>query len=331
MELRLELWNLLRELNGDGLTIFLTTHYLEEAEELCKDIAIVRDGKIVTQKPTSELIADGSQPADRLFGAHARVIAAKRFNGIALWTLIKREIIRSLKVINQVIWPPIISTLLYVFIFGLALGSRISSVQGVSYAQFLIPGLIMLQAIDSSYGECSSSVFQGRFMNSIQEMLIAPMSAYEIVFGYVLGSLARAYVIAALITAVGVLLVHTWPEHWLLYFVILTMVSVFFSSLGLIFGLMAEKFDHLAVFTTFIITPLTFVGGVFTSASMLPAALRNLELFNPIFYTIDAFRYSYTGTSYLPLSISVSAIGVLMVCALAIALRMTATGYKLRT
>jgi ABC-2 type transport system permease protein len=109
------------------------------------------------------------------------------------------------------------------------------------------------------------------------------------------------------------------------------MVSVLFSSLGLIFGLMAEKFDHLAVLTTFVITPLTFVGGVFTSALMLPPVLRSLELFNPIFYTIDAFRYSFTGQSYLPLSISVTAIGVLMVCALAIALRMMAIGYKLRT
>jgi ABC-2 type transport system permease protein len=168
-------------------------------------------------------------------------------------------------------------------------------------------------------------------MNSIQEMLIAPMSAYEIVFGYVLGSLARAYVIAALITALGAALVHTWPQQWLLYWGVLTMVSVLFSSLGLIFGLMAEKFDHLAVLTTFIITPLTFVGGVFTSASMLPPALRNLELFNPIFYTIDAFRYSYTGSSYLPLGVSVTAIGVITACALGIALRMTSVGYKLRT
>jgi ABC-2 type transport system permease protein len=251
------------------------------------------------------------------------IAIAPRFNGIALWTLIKREMIRSLKIINQVIWPPIISTLLYVFVFGLALGSSIKSVQGVSYAQFLIPGLIMLQTIDSSYGECSSSVFQ--------EMLIAPMSAFEIVLGYVLGSLVRAYFIAGLITVLGAVLVHTWPHDWLLYFVVLTIVSILFSSLGLIFGLMAEKFDHLAVLTTFIITPLTFVGGVFTSAQMLPPVLRELELFNPIFYTIDAFRYSYTGTSYLALPISLSAIALLAVVSLAIALRMMAVGYKLRT
>jgi ABC-2 type transport system permease protein len=218
-----------------------------------------------------------------------------------------------------------------VFVFGLAIGSSIKSVQGVSYAQFLIPGLIMLQTIDSSYGECSSSVFQGRFMNSIQEMLIAPMGAIEIVFGYVLGSLVRAYFIAALITLLGAVLVHTWPRDWLLYFVVLTLVSILFSSMGLIFGLMAEKFDHLAVLTTFVITPLTFVGGVFTSAEMLPPVLRRLELFNPIFYTIDAFRYSYTGNSYLALPVALGAIAVLAAVALAVALRMMAVGYKLRT
>ncbi len=124
----------------------------------------------------------GGFAAGRLLGADAQLTPSD------LWTLVKREIIRSLKIINQVIWPPIITTLLYVFVFGLAIGSRIPSMQGVTYAQFLIPGLIMLQVIDASYGECSSSLFQGRFMNSIQELLIAPMSAGEIVAGYVLGS-----------------------------------------------------------------------------------------------------------------------------------------------
>jgi len=259
------------------------------------------------------------------------MIATSGFNSVAMWTLVKREIIRSLKIINQVIWPPIISTLLYVFVFGLALGSRIANVQGVSYAQFLIPGLIMLQVIDSSYGECSSSVFQGRFMNSIQEMLIAPMSAFEIVGGYIIGSLSRALLIAGLITVLGGVLVHTWPQNWFLYLGIICIVSVLFSGLGIIFGLFAEKFDHLAVLTTFVITPLTFVGGVFTAATMLPAVLRNLELFNPIFYTIDAFRRSYTGESYLAPALSITVVTLLGVIAVTIALRLTAIGYRLRT
>ncbi|MHB8141780.1 MAG: ABC transporter permease [Vulcanimicrobiaceae bacterium] len=251
-------------------------------------------------------------------------------NYVGLWTVVKREIIRTLKVINQVIWPPIITTLLYVFIFGVAIGSRIQSVQGVTYAQFLIPGLIMLQVIDASYGETSSSIFQGRFMNSIQELLIAPLSATEIVAGFVLGSLARALAIAGIITVLGFILVHTLPQNWLLYAGVLVVVCVLFSALGIIFGLMAEKFDHLAVLTTFIITPLVFVGGVFTAATMLPPFLRNLELFNPIFYTIDAFRASYTGQSYLPIGVSLAAIGALALIALGTALRMVATGYKLR-
>ncbi|MGA8473985.1 MAG: ABC transporter permease [Candidatus Cybelea sp.] len=252
-------------------------------------------------------------------------------NFFGLWTLVKREIIRSLKIINQVIWPPIITTLLYVFVFGVAIGSRIPSIQGVTYAQFLIPGLIMLQVIDASYGECSSSLFQGRFMNSIQELLIAPMSATEIVAGYVLGSLARALLIAGLITLLGVLLVHTVPHDWVLYLCVIALVSILFSALGLIFGLVADKFDHIAILTTFVITPLTFVGGVFTDAKMLPPPLRTFELFNPIFYTIDAFRRSYTGQSFLSPVFSIAMIVLLSAIALGTVLRMTAIGYKLRT
>lgn len=229
------------------------------------------------------------------------------------------------------IWPPIITTLLYVFVFGVAIGSRIPSIQGVSYAQFLIPGLIMLQVIDASYGECSSSLFQGRFMNSIQELLIAPMSATEIVAGYVLGSLARALLIAGLITLLGVLLVHTVPHDWALYLCVIALVSILFSALGLIFGLVADKFDHIAILTTFVITPLTFVGGVFTDAKMLPPPLRTFELFNPIFYTIDAFRRSYTGESFLSPVFSIAMIVLLTTIALGTVLRMTAIGYKLRT
>jgi ABC-2 type transport system permease protein len=251
-------------------------------------------------------------------------------NTVGLFTLTRREIVRSLKIINQVIWPPIITTLLYVFIFGFSLGSRIPQMQGVSYSEFLIPGLIVLQVVDASYGESSSSLFQARFMQAIQELLIAPMSALEIAGGYILGSLARSLLIAVLITALGFALVRTLPSDWGLYLLVICMISVLFSSLGLIFGLLAEKFDHIAVLTTFVITPLTFVGGVFTSATLLPPFLQKAQLFNPLFYCIDAFRYSYTGQSFLPLGYSLAAICVMAVFAFGIALRMMSVGYKLR-
>jgi ABC-2 type transport system permease protein len=259
------------------------------------------------------------------------VIEALSFsNPVGLWTLVKRELVRTLKIINQVVWPPIITTLLYVCVFGLALGSRIKTVQGVPYAAFLIPGLIMLQVIDATYSESSSSVFQGRFMNSIQELPVSPLSAAEIVAGFVIASVLRALVIANLILLVALLFVHTLPHDWGLYFGVTVIVAILFASLGIISGLMAEKFDHLAVITTFGITPLVFVGGVFTSAQFLPPGFRAASFANPMFYMIDAFRYSFTGSGDVPLGLALGIVSVLAVLALAIALAMTAAGYKLR-
>jgi len=251
-------------------------------------------------------------------------------NPVGLFTLVKRELVRTYKVINQVIWPPIITTVLYVLVFGLGLGSRVQNLQGVPYAAFLIPGLIMLQVIDQTYGESSSSLFQGRFMSSIQELLVAPLSAVEMVTGFIVASVLRALLIAFLILGVGFVMVHTLPQNWTLYFGMTIMVSALFGSIGIIFGLLAEKFDHIAVFTTFVITPLVFVGGVFTSAQFLPPFVRQVSLFNPMFYMIDAFRYSFTGRSDVPLATSIAIVVVLTCAAFGAALRMTAVGFKLR-
>jgi ABC-2 type transport system permease protein len=252
-------------------------------------------------------------------------------NYVALYTLFRREMVRTYKILNQVVWPPIITTLLYVFVFGLALGSRIRSVQGVSYAEFLIPGLIMLQVIDGAYGEASASVFQGRFQHHIEELLIAPMSSLEIVLGYVLAGIVRAFVVAALITVLGAIFVHTLPHNWLIYFAILTLVAALFASLGVVFGLLANKFDDVASLTTFVITPLVFVGGVFTSIQFLPPIVREASLFNPMFHMIDAFRFAYTGRTDIPLWISLSVVVALTAASFSLALRLVHVGFKLRT
>lgn len=252
-------------------------------------------------------------------------------NTIGFESLVRRELVRTFAIINQVIWPPVIQTLLYVFIFGLAIGSRIPRVQGVSYSQFLIPGLIMLQVIEQTYGEGSSSIFQGRFQNWIQELLIAPISAFELVLGYVVAGVLRAIFIAILIAVLGVVLVHTAPSNWFLFFAVVVVVAVLFASLGIVAGIMAEKFDHLAVTTTFFITPLVFVGGVFTSTQFLPPVARALSLFNPMFHMIDALRYSYTGLGDAPLWVSLVVVCTLAALAFTAAYRMAAVGYKLRT
>jgi ABC-2 type transport system permease protein len=251
-------------------------------------------------------------------------------NPIGLATLVKRELVRTLKVINQVIWPPIITTILYVLVFGLGLGSQVKSIDGVRYAAFLIPGLIMLQVIDQTYGESSSSLFQGRFMASIQELLVSPLSASELVTGFILAAVVRAVAIALLILGVGFVMVHTLPHSWPLFFFMTIVVATLFGAIGIIFGLLAEKFDHIAVFTTFVITPLVFVGGVFTSARFLPPVVRAVSLFNPMFYMIDAFRYSFTGRSDVPLGVSIGIVVTLTLISLGVSLRMTAKGYKLR-
>jgi ABC-2 type transport system permease protein len=251
-------------------------------------------------------------------------------NVVGFQTLVLRELVRTYKVINQVIWPPIITTVLYVLVFGLGLGSRLQTVQGVPYAAFLIPGLIMLQVIDQTYGESSSSLFQGRFMYSIQELLVAPLSALEMVAGFIIASVLRALVIAGLILGVGFVMVRTLPENWPLFMGMTILVSVLFGSIGIVFGLLAEKFDHIAVFTTFVITPLVFVGGVFTSMQFLPPFVQRVSLFNPMFYMIDGLRYSFTGRSDVPVAFSFEIVAVLAAIALGTALRMTATGYKLR-
>jgi len=255
----------------------------------------------------------------------------RRPNLIGFLTLVKREMVRTFAIINQVIWPPVIQTLLYVFVFGLALGSKIPTVQGVKYSQFLIPGLIMLQVIDQTYGEGSSTVFQGRFMNSIQELLIAPMSALEMVMGYVVAGTARALFIALLITLLGAVFVQTLPIQWGIYFLTIVLVSILFSSLGIICGLLAEKFDHIALLTTFFITPLVFVGGVFTSTQFLPPIARTISMFNPMFYMINAFRYSYTLRGDAPLLTSLAIVALLTAISFGTALGMMAAGVKLRT
>src|SRR3989344_1123795 len=194
-------------------------------------------------------------------------------NWVGLWTIIKREQVRTIKIINQVIWPPIISSILYILIFGFSIGRNIE-IQQVSYFAFLIPGLIMMNIIMSSYEESSSSLFLGKFINYIQELLIAPLSAAEIVIGFTIGSLIRSFVIANLILLVFLFFIDISFHSIPLYVFFLFFVSLFFASIGIIVALWAEKFDNLAILNTFFITPLLFLGGVFHSIRLLPVTFQ---------------------------------------------------------
>lgn len=251
-------------------------------------------------------------------------------NVVGFRTLVKRELKRTFSIINQVVWPPIVSTLLYVLVIGMSLGSRVQTDTGVPYLAFLIPGLIVLTVIESSYAESSASLFQHRFMNSIQELLTAPLSYLELVGGFILGSLARALLLGNLLMLFLPVFGARWPANPLLYLLLMAAISVLFSAIGLIMGLIAEKWDQIAIPQTFIFMPLIWIGGAFSPLHLLPAPLQIFVWFNPIFYLIDGFRYAVLGVSEAPLwasigvTLSLSAVSVWLVLAL------FKRGYKLR-
>ncbi|MBI2508408.1 ABC transporter permease, partial [Candidatus Woesearchaeota archaeon] len=248
-------------------------------------------------------------------------------NWVGLLTIIKRENVRTIKIINQVIWPPIISSLLYIFIFGFSLG-RNFDVGDVSYLVFLVPGLIMMNIIMTSYEESSSSLFLGKFINYIQELLIAPLSYIEIVLGFLFGSIIRAAVISALILIVFQFFVDVGVYSISLYLFFMFFVSLFFACVGLIVALWAEKFDNLAILNTFFITPLLFFGGVFHSIKLLPGYFQNLSLINPLFYMIDGFRFAILGESDFNIYYSMLIVFILAIAGFCYAVYLFKKGYK---
>jgi ABC-2 type transport system permease protein len=251
-------------------------------------------------------------------------------NAVGFNTLVKRELKRTFSIINQVIWPPIVSTLLYVLIIGMSLGGRVEAASGVNYLTFLIPGLIALTVIESSYAESSASLFQHRFMNSIQELLTAPLSYLEIVGGFIIGSVTRALLLGNLLLLFLPVFAQRWPANWLLYLFLMVAISVLFSAIGLVMALVAEKWDQIAIPQTFVFMPLIWVGGAFSPLSLLPGPLQTLARFNPVFYLIDGFRYSILGVSEAPVWASILVTLLLTGGSVWLVLALFKKGYKLR-
>ena len=215
-------------------------------------------------------------------------------------TLVWREIYRFFSVFTQTIIPPVVSSFLYIFIFGLSLGQRIEKVHGYPYLVFLIPGLVMMYVIEGAYSNTSSSLFISRWANNIEELLVTPLSYFEMVLAVLIGGLARSLVAATGVYLVSVFFVHFPIVHPVVVIYFLVLVSLSFSSVGMIVALFAEEFEHLSICTTFVITPLIFFGGVFHSVEMLPTPLQVLTKFNPIFYMVNGMRYGMIGISDVP-------------------------------
>ena len=222
-------------------------------------------------------------------------IIKERSSYIPLLTLVSKEIVRILRIWPQTILPAIITMSLYFLIFGNLIGERIGSMQNVRYIEFIVPGLIMMSVIINSYSNVVSSLFSAKFQNNIEEMIVAPISRTIILLGFISGGIFRGCLLGCIITLVALLFtqLHIYSLTVILITVVLT--SSLFSLAGFINALYATKFDDINIFTTFILSPLTYLGGVFYSVQLLPEFWQKVSLCNPILYMVNVFRYGFLG------------------------------------
>ena len=247
------------------------------------------------------------------------------------FTLTEREVSRFLRVWQQTIIPPMITSILFILIFGYSLGSRISAVAGVSYIGFIIPGLLMMGVIMSAYSNTSSSLYISKFQGQVQEYLVAPLSYWQIIFALTIAGVLRAILVGVGILAVSLLFTSLTVHSYAMLLFFIVMVSLLFSFAGIATALWAGNFDQMSVFATFLITPLTYLGGVFYSISMLPPFWGTVARFNPILYMVDGFRYGFIGITDVPLWHSVLLVLLLTVSFFVLCVWMFKKGYKLRT
>ncbi len=220
-----------------------------------------------------------------------------RLNLVAAKTIIRKEVVRVLRIWVQTIVPPAITMTLYFIIFGNLIGRRIGSMDGFDYMQYIAPGLIMMSVITNSYGNVVSSFFGAKFGRHLEEMLVAPMSYATIIIGHVAGGVLRGLLVGLLVTVIALFFTNLEVAHPLIMISIVLLSSVVFSLAGFINAVLAKKFDDISIVPTFVLTPLTYLGGVFYSISMLPEFWQNVSKANPILYMVNAFRYGILGTS----------------------------------
>jgi ABC-2 type transport system permease protein len=240
------------------------------------------------------------------------------------------EMSRWGRTLLQSILSPVLSTSLYFVVFGAAIGSRISQVDGVSYGAFIVPGLIMLLLLTQSISNASFGIYFPRFSGTIYELLSAPISPFEIVIGYVGAAATKSIVLGLIVLATAALFVDVRIAHpfWMLGFLVLTAVT--FSLLGFIIGIWADGFEKLQIIPLLVITPLTFLGGTFYSVNMLPPVWQTITLFNPILYLVSGFRWSFYEISDVNVAVSLAATAGFLILFLAIIWLIFKTGYRLR-
>jgi ABC-2 type transport system permease protein len=234
-------------------------------------------------------------------------------------TIVIREFSRIIRIWGQTIVPPVITATLYFIIFGSLIGRRIGDMGGFSYMQYIAPGLIMMAVITSSYGNVVSSFFGAKFGRHIEELLVSPLPNWLIVLGYVTGGLMRGLLVGLVVTLISMFFTHLHVEHLFIVITAVLLTSLVFSLGGFINAVFAKNFDQISFVPTFILTPMTYLGGVFYSISMLPGWAQAFSQANPILYMVNAFRYGFLGHSDVPVGFSfaimvVAVVGLFAAC-----------------
>jgi ABC-2 type transport system permease protein len=221
----------------------------------------------------------------------------KGVNWIGLWTLISREVGRFLSVYRQTIIPGLISSILYILIFGFTLEKRIAEIDGIPYTLFIIPGLVMMNTLTNATANTSSSMLQMKLLQQLPDILTAPLSALEVSLAYIIGGMLRGFINGLLVLLLGVVLIGMPILHPFQTLGFIFLVSWSFASMGLLLGQLADSWDQLAMMQNFFLTPLSFLGGIFYSIKMLPPWAQTLSYVNPIYYMINGIRYTILGVA----------------------------------
>lgn len=249
---------------------------------------------------------------------------------VALYTIVYKEIHRFTRIWVQTLLPPAITMSLYFVIFGTLIGSRIGDMGGYSYMEFVVPGLIMMSVITNSYSNVVSSFYSAKFQRSIEEILVSPTPNYIILVGYVLGGMARGLIVGCIVTVMSLFFTKLQISHLGIMVGIVLLTSMLFSLLGFINAVFANSFDDISIVPTFILTPLTYLGGVFYSISLLPDFWQGVSMLNPILYVVNVFRYSVLGVSDIDVAYAFVGVVVFIVILASLSLYLLETGKRLR-
>ncbi|MFD2167664.1 ABC transporter permease [Thalassotalea euphylliae] len=252
-------------------------------------------------------------------------------NFIALKSIMHKEVHRFMRIWVQTLVPPAITISLYFVIFGSLIGSRIGDMGGFDYMSFIVPGLIMMSVITNSYSNVASSFFSAKWQRNVEEMLVAPVPNWVIVAGYVGGGMARGILVGAIVTIIALFFTDIQIHNLAIILITVILTSAVFALGGLINAVFAGSFDDISIIPTFVLTPLTYLGGVFYSISLLPGFWQGVSQLNPIVYMVNAFRYGFLGVSDVSLTVAFSVLGVFIVGLWATAMYLIAKGIGLRS